>query len=69
MPIEKPTSAFAKAGASLVPSPVTATTSLSYFKAVTNRYLSAGEERAKIFNSFFISLNLRILATTSTVSL
>lgn len=47
MPIAKPTSAFLRAGASLVPSPVTATTSPLYLRPVTRAYLSSGLERAK----------------------
>lgn len=41
-PIAKPISAFFSAGASLVPSPVTATTYPNYFKPNTNKYLSSG---------------------------
>jgi len=58
IPIAKPTSAFFKAGASLVPSPVTATTLLSYFSPVTKRYLSSGVERANTFRYLAISENL-----------
>lgn len=47
IPIAKPTSAFFSAGASLVPSPVTATTSPLYLSPVTSAYLSSGLERAK----------------------
>lgn len=47
IPIAKPTSAFFKAGASLVPSPVTATTSPSSFNPVTKRYLSSGLDLAR----------------------
>jgi hypothetical protein len=47
IPIAKPTSAFFKAGASLVPSPVTATTSPSYLSPVTKRYLSSGLDLAR----------------------
>ena len=47
MPIASPMSASCKAGASLVPSPVTATTSLNIFlKWVTKVCLSDGEDRA-----------------------
>jgi hypothetical protein len=46
IPIAKPTSAFFKAGASLVPSPVTATTYLSLIKPTTMAYLSSGRHRA-----------------------
>ena len=47
IPIANPTSAFFKAGASLVPSPVTATTWLRSINPVTNAYLSSGLDRAK----------------------
>lgn len=47
IPIANPTSAFFKAGASLVPSPVTATTSPLYFNPVTRAYLSSGLDLAK----------------------
>jgi hypothetical protein len=40
IPIAKPISAFLRAGASLVPSPVMATTLLSCFSPVASRYLS-----------------------------
>lgn len=40
MPIANPTSAFLRAGASLVPSPVTATTLPLSLRAVTKQYLS-----------------------------
>lgn len=51
----KPTSAFFKAGPSLVPSPVTATTSrfsltLLSIIPLTNVYLSVGDERASTRN-------------------
>jgi hypothetical protein len=39
-PIAKPTSAFLKAGASFVPSPVTATTFPLSLRPVTRQYLS-----------------------------
>lgn len=42
----KPISAFFKAGASLVPSPVIATTLPNCFKPTARMYLSLGEERA-----------------------
>ena len=47
--IAKPTSAHFKAGASFVPSPVTATTLSLSFKPNTKAYLSSGLERAKTF--------------------
>ncbi len=40
IPMANPTSAFFNAGASFVPSPVTATTSPLYFNPVTKAYLS-----------------------------
>lgn len=46
IPIENPTLAFFNAGASLVPSPVTATTYPLSIKPVTNAYLSSGLDLA-----------------------
>ena len=46
IPMANPTSAFLRAGASLVPSPVTATTFPLYLSPVTRAYLSYGRERA-----------------------
>lgn len=46
IPIENPTLAFLRAGASLVPSPVTATILLSYLSPVTSAYLSSGLDLA-----------------------
>jgi hypothetical protein len=46
----KPTSAFLRAGASLVPSPVTATMLPLYFSPVTSAYLSYGLDRANTSN-------------------
>jgi len=67
IPIANPTSALFKAGASFVPSPVTATT-LSYsLRPVTNKYLSSGEDLAKTFNFFATSLNARLLPTVSII--
>mmetsp|Transcript_8941 Transcript_8941/g.29392 ORF Transcript_8941/g.29392 Transcript_8941/m.29392 type:complete len:331 (-) Transcript_8941:2057-3049(-) len=45
-PIERPTSDSERAGASFVPSPVTATTSPRFLSARTSSYLSCGVERA-----------------------
>ena len=45
MPIEKPTSAFFRCGASPAPYPVMATTLYSFFKPVMRRYLSYSEDR------------------------
>ncbi len=55
MPMAKPTSAILRAGASLVPSPVTATTSrlgcsLLSMMCFTRMYLSVGVIRARTFN-------------------
>lgn len=58
IPIANPMSAFFSAGASLVPSPVTATTYPHYLKPVTSKYLSSGEERANTLKWGAISLNL-----------
>jgi len=44
-----------RAGASLVPSPVTATISLFYFNPTTIKYLSSGVDLANTFNSRLIS--------------
>jgi len=63
--IEKPTSALVNAGASFVPSPVTATTSFVFYRPVTNIYLSSGDERASTRRYFFISLNFFIFSITS----
>ena len=52
--IAKPTSAFDKAGASFVPSPVTATTFSLSFKPTTNAYLSFGLLQARTFRFFEI---------------
>ena len=57
IPIAKPTSAFLRAGASLVPSPVTATTCPNYFNPVTNKYLSSGLDLASTLKLFVISSN------------
>ena len=48
-PIDIPTSAFLNAGASLFPSPVTATISPAYLSPVTNKNLSLGVARARTF--------------------
>lgn len=55
--IAKPTSAFLRAGASFVPSPVTATTLSRSLKPTTRAYLSSGRERAKTFKFFQILSN------------
>ena len=50
-PMDRPTWAAFRAGASLVPSPVTATTSPRFCRASTSRRLSMGRARAMIFRS------------------
>lgn len=57
IPIAKPISAFFRAGASFVPSPVIATTHYIYFKPEANRYLSYGELLANTLNYLAIFLN------------
>ena len=57
IPIAKPTSAFLRAGASLVPSPVAATTSPLYLSPVTKAYLSSGLDLAKTSKLSFILSN------------
>jgi hypothetical protein len=47
MPIANPISAFFKAGASLVPSPVIATTWFNFLRPVAIKYLSSGDDLAK----------------------
>ena len=56
-PIAKPTSAFLRAGASLVPSPVTATTFPLYFSPVTKAYLSSGRDLASTNKFTYILSN------------
>ena len=56
-PIAIPTSAFFKAGASLAPSPVTATIWPHYIKPVTSMNLSSGVDLANTFSSAAIPLN------------
>lgn len=65
IPIEKPISAFFKAGASFVPSPVMATTWFSFLSPVAIKYLSEGEERAKTFNCWSIILKFSKFPTVS----
>lgn len=55
IPIANPTSAFLRAGASFVPSPVTATTYPRSLRPVTKAYLSSGLDLAKTLN---VSLSL-----------
>lgn len=47
IPMAKPISAFLRAGASLVPSPVIATTWWSFLSPVAIKYLSVGDDLAK----------------------
>lgn len=49
IPIANPTSAFFRAGASFVPSPVAATTSPNCLSPVTNKYLSSGLDHESTF--------------------
>lgn len=57
IPMAKPTSAFLRAGASLVPSPVTATTSPLSLSPVTKAYLSSGLDLANTSNLSLILSN------------
>lgn len=68
IPIANPTSAFFKAGASFVPSPVTATTSPLYFNPVTRAYLSSGLDLARTNNLSLILSNASPFAIVSTLS-
>lgn len=68
MPIAKPTSALLRAGASLVPSPVTATTFPSSFSPVTSKYLSSGEDLARTRNFLLTALNAFLLPTESVLA-
>src|ERR1035441_515024 len=68
IPIANPTSAFLSAGASFVPSPVTATTSPSSLSPVTNRYLSSGLDLASTLRDFQIALNAYMFLTPSSTS-
>ena len=65
IPIANPTSAFFKAGASLVPSPVTATTSPNCFNPVTKRYLSSGRDQARTHKLSLILANTSAFFTFS----
>jgi len=66
IPIAKPTSALVKAGASLVPSPVTATTPSESWTPVTRILLSSGEDLARTLRCLLIYLNLCMFLTYST---
>lgn len=63
MPIAKPISAFLSAGASLVPSPVIATTCPICFRPVASKYLSSGDDLANTLNSLTIFVNYFIFFT------
>jgi len=63
-----PTSAFFKAGASLVPSPVTATTYPLYLSPVTKAYLSSGLDLAKTKSRSLILSNSYSFAIVSTLN-
>lgn len=63
IPIANPMSAFLRAGASLVPSPVIATTWSNCLSPVAIMYLSVGEERAKTFRLFATFLKFYRLPT------
>lgn len=65
IPMANPISAFFKAGASFVPSPVIATTFPICFKPVAKVYLSSGEDLARTLNSLTIFLNSSIFYTNS----
>lgn len=68
MPMAKPTSAFFNAGASFVPSPVTATTSPLYFRPVTSAYLSSGLDLANTSSLSLILSNSYAFAIVSTLN-
>jgi hypothetical protein len=65
IPIANPTSAFFRAGASFVPSPVTATTSPNYLSPVTSKYLSSGHDHASTLRCSLYLANSSLLETTS----
>jgi hypothetical protein len=66
MPIANPTSAFFSAGASFVPSPVTATTLPNYLSPVTRAYLSYGRDLPSTSRVWMILLNSSIFLMVST---
>ena len=68
IPIANPTSAFFNAGASLVPSPVTATTLPLSIKPVTNAYLSSGRDLAITFRLGIIESNTSAFLIVSTLT-
>ena len=69
IPMANPTSAFWGAGASLVPSPVTATMLFMSSRPVTKAYLSSGRERAKTDSLGAILENYSMLSIVSTLRL
>lgn len=68
LPIANPTSAFFNAGASFVPSPVTATTFPLSLRPVTKQYLSQGLDLAKTSSLSFILSNSSPFAIVSTLA-
>lgn len=69
LPIAKPTSAFLRAGASLVPSPVTATIFPKLIKPVTRAYLSYGRDLANTSKCFVNLANYYSFLITSFLSI
>lgn len=67
IPIANPTSAYFKAGASFVPSPVTATTWPHSLSPVTSAYLCSGWDLAMTAIYLYISLNLFISLRVSSL--
>ena len=65
IPMANPISAFFKAGASFVPSPVIATTFPNCLSPVASKYLSVGELLANTLNYYAIFANTSIFLTTS----
>lgn len=63
IPIANPISAFLRAGASFVPSPVIATTWLSFLSPVAIKYLSVGDDLAKTFSWWATFLNFYMSPT------
>ncbi len=57
IPMANPISAFLRAGASLPPSPVIATTWPNSFSPVASKYLSEGDDLASTLNSLTMALN------------
>lgn len=60
-----PISAFFRAGASLVPSPVMATTWFNFFNPVAIKYLSVGDDRANTLSCSATFLKFYIFPTSS----